>query len=100
MYRAPVNTRSCEQCDASLDGRRSDARYCSDRCRYESWERKHPQRLSTASTAHQTLSGNSTGSAPRRPSRDGRGVRVYVLPEDDEATILAKARAARGDAIG
>ena len=84
---------ACAFCGASLIGKRRDARYCSDHCRYESWASKHPQRLSTASVEPQPRASN--GTALRRPSRDGRGVRLYVLPEDDEAEILAKVRAAR-----
>jgi hypothetical protein len=95
MYREPVPL-ACEHCGTSLEGRRRDARYCSDRCRYESWAREHPQRLSTASTKPETPSSNGTGSAHRRLSRDGRGVRPYILPEDDERRILLKVRAARG----
>jgi hypothetical protein len=86
---------ACENCGASLEGRRTDARHCSDWCRYESWARKHPQRLSTASAGSETPSGIGTAKAPRRPSRDGRGVRVYVLPEDNAEAILEKVRAAR-----
>jgi hypothetical protein len=84
----------CQHCGASLDGRRRDARYCSDRCRYESWAKKHPQRLSTASVEPGPPSRN--GTSHRRPSRDGRGVRVYVSPEDDGDLILEKVAAARG----
>ena len=87
---------ACEYCGASLQGRRRDARHCSDRCRYESWAKRHPQRLSTASTASENPSSNGKRVAPRRLSRDGRGVRIYVLPEDDMQSITAKVRAARG----
>jgi hypothetical protein len=100
MYRPHVNAAVCAYCGTSLEGKRRDARYCSDRCRYESWARKRPQRLSTASREPEARSSNGTAKTRRRPSRDGRGVRLYVLPEDDEAQILAKVRAARVDKAG
>ena len=85
-----LGAQSCANCGASLEDRRRDARHCSDRCRYESWARKHPRRLSTVSTEPQAPS--SKGTVLLDVGRVMGGVRLYVLPEDDATTILANAR--------
>jgi hypothetical protein len=103
MARTPdTRARACRHCGAPLVGKRRDAQYCTDGCRNASWyrtPRQRLQRLVSPQTEPETPAGNGTAKARRRPSRDGRGVRLYVLPEDDEAQILAKVRAARGGAI-
>jgi hypothetical protein len=85
----------CANCGASLEGRRSDARFCSDSCRFAAWIGNHPevreQRLATAQKANQRASRNRT----RRHDLHDRRVRVSILPEDDSLTILAKVEAAR-----
>jgi hypothetical protein len=89
----------CEGCGASLEGRRKDCRFCSDACRVEAWRTRNLPgtgfvTVSTAPVGSQTPSSSSTPPA-RRPSRDGRGVRAYVLPEDSREAIIAKVEAAR-----
>ena len=101
MYQA-VNTTACENCGADLEGRREGTRFCDVTCRSAAWHRRHPERGHHGVTPTEA-EGNvytastevSSGRRPRRPSRDGRGLRLYVLPEDTEAQILAKVRAAR-----
>ena len=70
---------ACANCGGSLDGRRRDALYCTDHCRFESWAREHPQRLSTASTASRHPLGTLLTAIQRRtrcPSlRTSRGHR-------------------------
>jgi hypothetical protein len=53
----------CEHCAGSLEGKRSDARYCSDKCRMA---RHYAERRSTACNGFcaATVSGTST-----RPGR-------------------------------
>jgi hypothetical protein len=83
--------RSCGYCGGSLEGRRADAKFCGDSCRYAAWVENHPesreQRLQTATRA-------DSGQVARRSSRDGRGTRIYVHPDYPDERILAKARAA------
>lgn len=55
----------CHHCGASLAHMRADALWCGDACR------KAAQR-----------SGRPDKGRTRRPSRNGRGVRVYLTPED------------------
>jgi hypothetical protein len=100
-----VVTTTCENCGASLEGRREGKRYCDVTCRSAAWHRRHPDRghhggtlTESEGNVYRASGGAQTDGRPRRPSRDGRGVRLYVLPEDDEARILAKVRAARGGA--
>lgn len=110
MYSNVVVTGSCENCGASLECRRQGTRFCDGSCRAKAWLRDHPERdyrtkrgasprLNVTSRLSEP-SNNGKAPARRRLSRDGRGVRLYVLPEDDEAKILAKVSAARGGAIG
>ena len=107
MYRAG-NTLTCEFCGASLEGRREGTRFCDVSCRSAAWHHRHPERGRHGETPTE-VEGNvyraptgpqQAGGGQRRPSRDGRGVRVYIVPEDSEAKILAKAKAARRGAIG
>lgn len=65
-------------CGASLDGLRADALYHSDACR------KRAKRTPSPDKARK-----------RRQSRDGRGVRIYIAPEDTNLTIDLKVAAAR-----
>src|SRR5829696_9185064 len=100
---------ACGYCDITLNGRRKGTRFCDSSCRAKAWLRDHPERdyrtkkrssprLNVTSDLSEP-SNNGSGPARRRPSRNGRGVRLYVLPEDTEAQILSKARAARGGAV-
>lgn len=41
----------CRHCGKHLRGKRSDARYCSAKCRVWEWRYRHPERLRTASVA-------------------------------------------------
>jgi hypothetical protein len=70
-------------CKRSLEGRRSDCLYHDDHCRFRVWSREHPQRLATASVKPQTSSSNG-----RRPSRDGKGARLYLTPDDLQDLML------------
>lgn len=73
--------RYCENdCGTSLEGRRKDARYCSDLCRYEAWAKEHPQRLTTDT-------GESETPSKRRTPRRENGIRVYLLPDELDALI-------------
>ena len=84
------------------------ARYCDVTCRSAARHDRHPERSHHGETptgaegnVYRAPTGPQTGGGLRRPSRDGRGVRVYIVPEDSEAKILAKAKAAReGGATG
>lgn len=62
-----MSERSCEFCGATLSKRRRDARFCNESCRSSAWKRSRQTRPETFR---------------RRKSRDGRGVRVYLTPED------------------
>jgi len=57
--------RTCRHCGRSLAHLRADAVWCSDTCR------KAARRAARADRAR-----------TRRASRNGRGVRVYLTPED------------------
>ena len=75
--------RKCAQCRAPLHPlKRSDARFCSPRCRYRSWAGEAPTTPTNAS---------------RRPSRNGRGIRIYFTPEDlrDREAVRQKVLTAR-----
>jgi hypothetical protein len=75
-----VNGGLCEWCDSPLDGYRRDARFCGAECRYRAWAHDHPrQRL-------QRLVRPRVAS--RRASRDGRGIKLYLLP--DELAAIAE----------
>ncbi len=99
---------TCENCGASLEGRREGTRYCHVTCRSAAWHRRHPERghhgetpTESEGNVYRASPGAQTNDRPRRLSRDGRGVRLYVLPEDDETKIIAKVSAAReGGATG
>jgi hypothetical protein len=84
-------------CGASLIGRRSDARFCSDRCRYVAWIEK---RADSRDKRLQTATEGDSGHVARRARHDlhDRRVRVSILPEDDALTILAKVEAKRSEA--
>jgi hypothetical protein len=106
MYQA-VNTTTCENCGADLEGRREGTRFCDVTCRSAAWHRRHPERGHHGETPTEAGGNVYTASTEvsnvrrtRRPSRDGRGLRLYVLPEDTEVQILTKVRAARGGAVG
>lgn len=97
---------ACENCGASLEGRRQGTRFCDSSCRATAWLQDHPARDSrtrrdsarplNVTNGSQTPSRNGSDPALRRLSRNGRGVRPYVLPEDDADLILEKVAAARG----
>jgi hypothetical protein len=75
-------TRLCRYCGEPLAReRRKGTRYCDDLCR---------------SRKHRGIAPETVGHGSRRPSRNGRGVRPYILPEDGSQEILAKVEAARG----
>ena len=107
MHRANPATSACENCGTSLQGRRAGTRFCDVTCRSAAWHHRHPERGHHAETpteaegnVYSAARSAQTNGRSRRASKDGRGVRLYILPEDDEATIIAKAKAARGRAIG
>lgn len=94
---------TCLYCGASLKGRREGTRYCDTTCRSAAWHRRHPERghhgltlTEPEGNVYRASTEVSNGRRAPRPSRDGRGVRLYILPEDNEAEILIKVRAARG----
>jgi hypothetical protein len=102
MYRSAV---TCEFCGSDLEGRREGTRYCDVSCRSAAWHRRHPDRghhretpTEAEGNVYSASTDAQTNGRRRRQSRDGRGVRLYVVPEDTEARILAKVRAARGEA--
>lgn len=70
--------RACEYCGASLEGRRTTARFCGDLCRFRAWEEKNPRHREQR---QETVSDPETNLA-RRFSRDGKGVRVYLTPSE------------------
>lgn len=69
--------RICERegCEVVIDGRRKDARFCSDFCRYQEWDREHPRR-----PARKPHNGSANGS--RRTSRDGSGAHLYLTADE------------------
>jgi hypothetical protein len=83
-----MSARACRYCGGPIpDGRRLDAFYCSD---------LHKGRFHRFGPAKTATHGNpGKPAAPRRPSRDGLGVHVYILPDDSAAAILGKVQAAR-----
>jgi hypothetical protein len=84
--------RTCAFCQEPIpDGKRWDARFCSDLCR----GRNH--RGISPDTATDGNGGERAGSRrpARRRSRNGQGVRLYIVPADTNATIIAKVTAAR-----
>jgi hypothetical protein len=87
-----MSARGCGYCGASLEGRRARTLYCCDAHRLAAWRGR------TAGTTPETP-GNGYSALSRRPSRDGRGVRVYVLPEESDAAVLAKVEAARSGKV-
>ena len=71
-------TRVCKcGCEASLDGMRANALYHSNACRMRAIRAQ-----------------NANGTRTRRPSRNGKGVRIYIAPGDTVDTIVAKGIAA------
>jgi hypothetical protein len=72
-----VSERICqfEGCNASLDGMRAQARYCSPRHR---------------AAAHREKPHSTPPEQPRRASRDGKGTHVYLTP--DEIDFLKNSR--------
>jgi hypothetical protein len=87
--------RRCAYCgDPIPNGMRLDARFCSALCRGRSHRRSSPE---TATNGH-AAKREAAPRPARRPSRNGRGVRVYVLPEDSNRAILAKVEAAMQEA--
>lgn len=76
-----MTERVCEWkgCRASLELRRSDARFCSNLCRQRAWQAKHPE------AGYRPVRNGS-----RRTSRDGSGVRIYITTADDRASVLRK----------
>lgn len=62
-----MSVRVCENelCTNHLTGRQE--RFCGRQCRFEQWDREHPR--TPASVPCNGL---------RRPSRDGKGTRLYV----------------------
>lgn len=79
-----MSERSCDYCGTSLEGRRRQARYCNSTCRAEACKRRKaglsPTRSSNGKKPLQTV-----GTKPRRPSKDGRGTRIYFTPEEIRA---------------
>lgn len=68
-----MNTGFCGcGCGASLAGMRSDAVYASEAC-----EKRHKRR------------GSTDKGPTRRPSRDGQGTRLYIVP--DELVLVGRA---------
>lgn len=75
-----MNARICKcGCGASLAGMRADAEYLS---------RAHAMSAKRAASANKART--------RRASRDGKGVRVYIAPNDSIIEIADKVVAARG----
>src|SRR5918995_4663870 len=66
------------RCGASLAGMRADARWASPACRMRVKRGASPNEART-----------------RRPSRDGRGVRLYIRPEDEPGDHPQKGRSRR-----
>ena len=76
-------TRVCEGpgCPVLLDATfRADARFCSPLCRSRKW---HESRT-------EPFIEGANGKSERRPSRNGRGAKVYLTPE--ELRVLSEAR--------
>lgn len=65
-------------CGESLDGLRVDALYHSPACRMRAKRAASPNKGRT-----------------RRPSRDGKGVKIYVAPTDHVYEVWQKVKAAR-----
>lgn len=80
--------RLCEECGAPLQGFRKQARFCSGACRAEASRRR---RSVEEEKPHRTAQDNS-----RRPSRDGKGVHIYVTLADflDDERLAEKLKAA------
>lgn len=82
--------RACRHCGKSLAGKRRNARYCDSTCRAEATHVRHGRRAPLDKTLRSAASGH------RRASRDGRGVRIYVTPEETagwvEGIVLGSVR--------
>ena len=73
--------RVCEECGKGFYTKQKNARFCRDKCRFRAWDREHPRE-----PAKQPYNGSAGGK--RRASRDGKGTRVYLTP--DELTWLVQ----------
>lgn len=92
-------TRRCANpdCDTLL-GRsyRRHARYCSARCRAEAARKRGMARKRTEAHSGQENRRKRRNTAlvrPRRATRDGRGSKVYLLPEEIDALLERDTRA-------
>lgn len=63
---------ACEHCGRSFEAKRSHARFCSDSCRAAHWAKNRKNARERP--------GERVVEASRRPSRDGRGTKVYLTP--------------------
>lgn len=68
-------------------GRREGTRFCDSRCRVKEWrlrQRSRPTGPVTRRTDTGAPRTPSSGGTSRRSSRDGRGLHVYLPPEEIE----------------
>lgn len=94
-----MTERVCEWCEGDLSGKRTDAHFCSDACRYAAWVES---RGGSRDNGSQRLSDRSQGSRPTR--NRGRRAQIEVYPHDYTdpelvlthvpASLLRKIRAA------
>lgn len=82
----PREARPCGHRGCPETVTRRNARYCSQACRQADWRQRHGLILQTVRKA-----------SPRRKSREGRGVRVYLSTNEAESllvgNVLASVRA-------
>lgn len=66
--------RVCWHCEEHFEQKRPHARYCSDECRYEAWVKRQKNSRETPAQRVEPQT--------RRKSRDGKGAKVYLTPEE------------------
>lgn len=77
--------KECEDCGKGFWTKNAQARFCSDTCRYLAWDREHPR-----TPVKQPYNGSAGGK--RRASRDGKGTRLYLTPDELMALALGSIR--------
>lgn len=79
-----VNDRACEHCAAFFIARRSDQRFCSDRCRLRHWR--------LLRSAVRALAAD--GSSATLPTQTARQILLSLLDEDRPIAVIEKVRTA------
>jgi hypothetical protein len=80
-----MTDRACAYCCNPLPaGKRLDALYCDGLCRGRAHRARRGNRSETATNA---FPAESAGPRERRPSRNGKGIHVYLLPSEIDRII-------------